>query len=138
METQRHVRVNFSHSRNFVEILVDPSADINTCGDTSRCVFQKNKTSLQKRANNESTYQLQSAYEDEGAPSAAAAHCVGGLDSDSEPAVEGLEEGAEACLGSDTGLSADPRTAVPFSCCGPTLSVFSSLVTEADQTPGSQ
>lgn len=36
--------------------------------------------------------QLQSANEDEGAPSAAAAHCVDGLDSDSEPAEKGLRE----------------------------------------------
>lgn len=46
-----------------------------------------------KRAKTESgTHQLQSAYEDEGAPSAAAAHCVDGLDSDSEPADKGWRE----------------------------------------------
>lgn len=41
------------------------------------------------------THQLQSANEDEGAAPAAAAHCVGGVDSDSEPAEKRCREAGE-------------------------------------------
>lgn len=55
------------------------------------CLFfkKKKKVASGKEKTEDSTHQLQSAYEDKGAPSAAAAHCVGGLDSDSEPAEKG-------------------------------------------------
>lgn len=98
METQTHVRANFGHFYNFADIPLDRSAHISTCGDTSsytnNVYFNNSPPPPQKkRAKTEAgTHQLQRAYEDEGAPSAAAAHCVDGLDSDSEPAEKGWRE----------------------------------------------